>query len=375
MNLENHVIKSVRQWQVRTRFPRFHGSNAKLPAHYYGIDDVSILEITTDKGISGFGLGKKDYQMVSSLLGKAVSEVFAPEIGILSDAFYNADIALHDLAGKILGISVKEMISKDCVKEVSCYDGSIYMNDISPQRAPGGIKAIIDNCRYDRDVIGFKDFKIKTGRGAKWMGFEDGLQRDIDVVCAVRENFPDARILIDANDAYDIETTIRFMEGVKDCNIYWLEECFEENEKDLKTLKEYLAKNSPETLVADGEWAPNYIHTRETVALVEDLAKKGLLDVLLMDTQLFGFTNWRKYMKKCADMNIMASPHNWNVMLKTLYCSHLAAAFPQVVPSIEGVGDTTEGICWDGYVIKDGMLTVPDTPGFGMEFIWGKGPF
>ncbi len=373
MSLSDHIITKVEQWNVRTRFPRFHGKNAKLPAHFYGLNDVSLIEVTTNEGAKGFGLGRPDRAMIAALEGRRVSDVFDPEVGILESVLYYADIALHDLAGKILGIPVKKMISDSCLDTVECYDGAIYMNDISPDRAPGGVKAIIDNCRYDRDVIGFRDFKVKIGRGMKWMEAEEGLMRDIEVIREIRKHFPDARILVDANDAYSVETTMRFMDGVKDCDIYWIEEPFQENAEDLKILKDYLAKNSPHTLIADGEWAPNYIHTAKTVGLVEELAKEKLLDVLLMDTFEFGFTNWRKYMKKVKELGVKASPHNWNLTLKTIYSSHLSAGFgTELVETIEGVGDTTEGIDHSAYTFSDGKLIVPDAPGFGMDLIWGK---
>lgn len=372
MSLSEHIITNVEQWKVRTRYPRFHGKNAKLAAHSYGVNELSLIEVTTNEGVRGFGIGQPDRAMIAALKGRRVSDVFDPSVGILDSVLFHADIALHDLAGKILGIPVKKMISENPLDTVECYDGSIYMNDISPDRAPGGIKAIIDACKYDHEILGFHDFKIKIGRGMKWMEHEEGLRRDIDVVREVRKHFPNSRILVDANDAYSLETAIRFMDAVKDCDIYWIEEPFHENADDLKKLKDYLSKNSPHTLIADGEWAPGYIHTAETIGLIETLAKEKLVDVLLMDTFEFGFTNWRKYMKKIKEMGVKASPHNWGLTLKTIYSSHLSAGFGDLVETIEGVGDTTEGVDHSKYMLKDGRLLLPDEPGFGMELIWGK---
>ncbi len=372
MSLSDHVITKLIGWKVRTRHPRLHGKNAQIGEHSYGAE-VHMLEIVTDKGARGFGIGNKSIFLCQVLIGKKVSDVFDPDRGILSLAYYEADLALHDLAGKILGKSVKKMISESAVDAVSCYDGGIYMNDISPDRAPGGIEAMIDICRYDKEVRGYKDFKIKIGRGYRWMEPEAGLQRDIDVVRAIKKNFPDSKILVDANDAYSLDTTIRFLEGVKDCDICWLEEPFWENEKDLKLLKEYLAKNSPNTLIADGEESPDWAYPDSFMNELEGYVDHGLVDVVLMDTHIFGFTAWRDYLKKMksGEKKGLASPHNWGWQLKTIYCAHLAAAYPDLIPTIEGVGDTTEGIEYTGYTMKDGMLTVPDAPGFGMELTWG----
>ncbi len=370
--LNGHVIIKIEEFAVRTRYPRFIGKNSKLPAHRYGVEPT-VMEITTDKGAVGFGLGKCDRILKQNLLGRTVAEVFDPAIGILEPTLQAADIALHDLAGKILGISVKKMISEASLDKINCYDGAIYLDDISPDRAPCGIDGLIQHCRDDM-ALGYKDFKLKMGRKT-WMGTEAGMQRDVDIVRLVRENFPSSRILVDPNDAYTLDEAIWFMEAVKDCDIYWVEEPFKENREELLKFKAYLKENSPKTLVADGEWAPNYIHTKTTLELVDSLAEDGLIDAVLMDTADYGFTNWRKYLNALRakkGKKWLASPHNWNTSFKTKYCSHLAAAYPDLIPTIEGVVETIEGVECSGYKMENGLLTVPDEPGFGMQLIWGR---
>ena len=255
--LKGHVITDVKEWKVRTRYPRYMGKNSKQISHGYGHSGVGILEITTSKGASGIGFGRCDRLLYPSLVGRALSEVFDPALGILSPTLYSADLALHDLAGKILGIPVKRMISDSPADRVCCYDGAIYMSDISPDRRPRGVHGIIDDCRSDALERGFTDFKVKIGR-EKWMGYEAGLARDVEIIRAIRSEFPDCRILVDANDSYTLETTVAFMEAVKYCGIYWFEEPFQEEEEALRSLKAYLKENSPETLIADGEWVNHF---------------------------------------------------------------------------------------------------------------------
>ena len=46
---------------------------------------------------------------------------------------------------------------------------------------------------------GHRAFKIKIGRGNKWMEKRAGLKRDIEVIRAVREQIgSDARLMVDA---------------------------------------------------------------------------------------------------------------------------------------------------------------------------------
>ena len=80
-----------------------------------------------------------------------------------------------------------------------------------------------------------------------------GIQRDIDVVRAIRHAFPDCRILVDANDSYTCNNFVRFLDGVTDCDLYWIEEPFSENEVDLKRLRAHMAKINYDALIAEGE--------------------------------------------------------------------------------------------------------------------------
>lgn len=362
MSLADHKIVEVKAGQVRGLWPRLVGKNGKIPEHGYGYSN-NIVMLKTDTGFTGWGYGMGDRTLKFFLEGSKLSDVFSPEIGALHKGFCGADIALHDLAGKILGMPVSKMINPNSTMQANCYDGAIYMNDLT-EHGDMGVEAVLRDCRADLEM-GYKDFKVKIGRGKNWMAYEEGLQRDVDVIRAIRKEFPDSRILVDANDAMDLKTVIAFMEKVKDCGIYWIEEGFAENYDDCKALKEYLAKNSPETLIADGEFE----YDEE---MVLDLAKKGVIDVLLMDPESYGITPWRKLIAECQGTKILCSPHGWGTRLKTNVIAHLAAAYPDVVPTIEGVPEKLEGVDESGYVLKNGILTVPELNGFGMDLEFAR---
>ena len=138
--------------------------------HGYG-NRISLAIIETDSGFKGwgcfgrYGSGPADTGL---LVGKPLSELFAAETGILDESLGLFDIALHDLAGRILGIPVAKMIQPGAVLKVPVYDGAIYMNDIIPEEKPYGVQKILEECAYDYD-LGHRAFKIKIGRGFKWM--------------------------------------------------------------------------------------------------------------------------------------------------------------------------------------------------------------
>lgn len=369
--IKEHKVRTVTTYRIRNRYHRLNGKNSRRGEHAYG-DEFIAKMIITDRGASGWGLATSKAfwndlnamnQFDKEITGRNVSELIDPAVGILDNRYQMYDFALHDLAGNILGQPVFRMIGNAGRNPLNVYDGGILLDDISPDSAPGGLKRILEECDTDYHM-GYRDFKLKIGRAPKWMSWKDGLKRDIEVTRLVRETYPNAKIMVDANDAYTVEYMKEYVDAVADCQLYWIEEPFRENEENLRSLKEHLAKRTPETLIADGE-------SRFIVKDVVSLAKKGLIDVVQMDIEYLGFTAWRKLIPELMDANIKISPHNWGFGLKTRYTATLGAGCP-LMDSIEGVIDETEGVSMDDYGIVDGKIIVPELPGFGMKLIWGQ---
>lgn len=366
--LSEHTIEKITYYRYRCRYPRLHGKNARLSYHGFGGEQIAVM-LWTDKGATGWGqlqISMSELEKIKAagnhLIGKVISEVFASETGILDEAWFHFDIALHDLAGKILGIPVSQMISENADTKINVYDGAIYMNDIIPEERPQGIEQVLADCDYDYD-LGHRTLKIKIGRGNIWMEHDEGLKQDIEVVRRIHEQHPDCALMVDANDGYTVEDTIAFLEGIGDTPIYWFEEPFREEEENNRRLREYLKLNRPLTLIADGE-------SFTDIELLRELSRKGLLDVWQPDVLGEGFTSWRKLMKEIQANGWLASPHAWGTVVKTHYCAHLAAAYPHHIPFIEAVLGETEGVDYGGYELNCGVMTLSAKPGFGMDLIW-----
>lgn len=352
--LAKHTITSMRIGTVRSVYPRLHGKNSRLSYHGYG-PTINAVELTTDLGAKGWGEYRGD---LANIVGKNLSEVFDPNNGVTDEAYLPFDIALHDLAGVILGISVAEMLNKKAFAYAVVYDGAIYMNDIIPENRPQGIQAILRDCAHDY-AQGYRIMKIKIGRGGKWMAPDEGLKRDIEVTNEVAAQHPDVRIMVDGNDAFTPETMIEYLKGVK-CPIYWIEEPFREERSANQTLKEYLRFERPGTLIADGESRPD-------IPQLLSLGEEKLVDVIQPDIIGYGFTPWRKLLEECQRRGILASPHAWGNALKTIYCAHLAAAYPFHIPCVEGILGVTNGADVSAYGFENGIMHLPRASGFGVE--------
>lgn len=361
--LDGYTITDVKFKQFRARYPRLHGKNARLGIHGFG-GTVKVAQIFTDKGASGWGAFEGECGSKESLLGKQVNEVFRADYGILDPAYHTFDIALHDLAGNILGIPVYKMIREDSEGLANVYDGAIYMNDLIPEDNPAGVEAVLNDCQYDYD-LGYRTFKIKIGRSKQWMEHDAGLKRDIEVVRRIHEKFPSVRLMVDANDGYSYEDCIRFLEGIGDCQLVWFEEPFREEKEQCRRLKEYFRINRPATWLADGE-------SDTDIELLQQLSAEGNLDVWQPDILSYGFTEWRNLLKDITAKGYLASPHAWGLVVKTCYCAHLAAAYPHHIPCVEAVLGESEGVDYSGYRLDEGTLIIPQESGFGIRLIWAE---
>lgn len=354
--LDQHRIARIEIVELHSRYPRTIGKNARRGTHGSGYPSPAVI-VHTDHGAVGWGLLRLPDADLSRLLGRRIADVFDPEQGVIADEAHPLDFALHDLAGVILNRPVFELLGAAGSRAMTVYDGAIYLDDLDPEDAPRGIDVVLQNCASDY-AMGYRAFKLKIGRGYQWAEAAEGLERDITVTRTVREHYPDCPILVDANDGYTDETILNYLDGVLDYNIFWVEEPFPETRSGLERFRNYLKEHSPHTLIADGEAHPN-------IPFLLDLAGEGLIDVLLMDIMQIGLTSWRQVMPRLLEIGAQASPHAWGDPLKTLYAAQVSAGLGNVV-TVEGVPGTVDGIDCSNYRFADGILTVPDLPGWGI---------
>jgi len=361
--LAYHTIQSVNFRAIRMQYPRFVGKNARLDVHGFGPHlDACIL--ITDKGAIGWASlrgGRNDaLRVVSELVGKKLSEVFNLAVGISDDRYLPFDTALHDLVGVVLNKPVYALLGRDTPFTTKYYSGMIYFDDLEPAHAPGGIDKVLEECRYDYDY-GYRQFKLKIGRGNRWMSQKEGLARDIEVTKAVAEAFPDCDILVDGNNGFTVDEFIAYLKGIGDIPLFWIEEPFHETIEDYRKLRDWMSTANVSSLLAEGEADPD-------PALLDMLMQQKLMDVHITDIEGLGFTNWRKLMPALNQYGVQASPHAWGSLLKSYYTAHLAGGLGNTV-TIEGVTSTSDDVDLSGYQIKEGKLIPPNAPGFGLKLL------
>lgn len=360
--LASAEISDFQLERILTKFPRPVGKNAFKESHGKGPVIYFAVLVTAD-GQQGIGQVLKAkvnkdnlHQFKAMTCGKKITDLLDEDTFLVKPEYRDFDIAVYDLVGVMLNKPVYKLFGKPASHSVHYYTGMTYFDDLDKDNREDGMKYLLDNCRYDYS-LGYRAFKAKIGRGDKWMEREEGLQRDIDVVRMIHENFPDCTILVDANNAYSVEECIRFIEGVAPAKIFWFEEPFHENEAQYRELSEWKKKNAPDMLLVDGEFKPD----RD---LVIGLGEKGVLDTYNEDICDYGFTNWIELMPRLLKAGMNASPHGWAMQSKSIYASHFAMAFGHV-PTIEGVTNFTDKLDW-GFTIENGFFIPSEKPGFGI---------
>jgi L-alanine-DL-glutamate epimerase-like enolase superfamily enzyme len=370
--LSDHRVAKIESRAMQDRFPRSLGPNGKgNPVGGGGGYQVQV--ISTDQGASGWAMSSARPDVAEKLIGTRLDELFDLASGTTDLVPQEMDRAFHDLVGNILQKPVYELLGGRGPREVALYSGAIYLEDVLPADKPRGVRAVLDACQQDYEA-GYRALKLKIGRGFKWMPGAPGLARDIEVTRAVRERFPDCRLLVDANDTYTVAEMIRYVQAVADCNLYWIEEPFEEHRDDLKRLREAMARFNCRALIADGEArkeraATSTAYGGYTQAFVDRLfalAAEKLVDVFVMDLGIVGFTRWRKIMPELIKAGVQASPHLWMWTPRPYYAAHLAAGVGNI-DILEGIPGKAVGIDYSAYAMKDGRLQVPRARGFGLR--------
>ncbi len=364
--LTRHIIQAADVISVEYHWPRFVGRNGARDVHGQ-YQKASVLRLKTNQGAEGWGLtDPKATETVLQLIGKRVSELIVPEAGIAAtlNPFY-FDFALFDLAGIILNKPVYELLGAGGPKQIPIYSGMIYIDELPYKDLKGGLDTIMNNCAWDYQY-GYRQLKIKIGRGKNWYSAKEGMAMDTNVFRMIDEEYrkKGVQLLVDANNAYTVDDTITFLKGIGGLPLYWMEEPFPEEVENGKKLRTWMDKNGFEkTRYADGEWVPV---GNKDIAL--DMVKSGIVNTYLNDIHAIGITNWIKVMPQVKKAGADGSPHAWGDRLKTHYTAHLAAGLGNI-STVEGVTCLSDDIDYGDYPIKDGKITVSSAPGFGMKLL------
>lgn len=259
--------------------------------------------------------------------------------GVTTLALAGLDLALWDLAGRRAGLGLDDLLGRRHESQPAYASG---VNLHYPHT-----ELMAQAARWQR--AGFTAAKIKVGREA--------IADDVARVTAVREILgPDARIMVDANQRWDIDTATRAAERLAGLGISWLEEPLRSDD----TAGYVELRRRTDVPIALGENV-HHIHR------FRDLIDAGACDVVQPNVvRVGGVTPFLAIVELARDRGTPLGPH-----LLVDLSARLAATLPETT-WVEVVEDSDFGRLGvlarpSGVTIDRGRAFVAPTVGLGVE--------
>ncbi len=256
------------------------------------------------------------------------------------------DVALHDLNGKLLGISCAQMM------------GGPYRTEVPLSWVSGGTwfsEDMIMEETKQRVAEGYKMFKVKAGY----------VDKDIDLLIKMRKACPDdVKFLIDPNQLYSREDMYRagyaltdVIDSIEEPTPVWDDEG-----------RKLFTERFPKIMLLSDESTFTFADTQRQMKL-------GAIQRLGLKIPRTGYTITRKLVHLAEANNMRAQISTQAESdLGSAACVQFAAAFKQIDLPCE-IGYYKKGIqesllLHGGLTIKDGKMLLPEGSGMGVEPNW-----
>lgn len=327
---------------------------------YYTKRTAHLVEVETDEGITGWGecfgagnIALANKGIVEKIIQPIVIGMDPIDRDVIWHQVYNlmrdhgqkgmplqslsgVDIALWDIAGKVSGLPLYQLIGGAHRNRIDVYG---YGMMLRPESADSLVSRFIDEAAAIKEM-GFKATKMKVGLGPK---------DDVRLIEAVRQGVgEDYRFMVDANHAYTTHDAFYVGRAMEDFNPYWFEEPVAP--EDLEGYREL--RNGLNVNISGGEAEFNRWGWR---ALLES---RGL-DIAQPEVcALGGISEYLRVLALCHAHFTPVVNHVWGSAVAVATNMHLLAAMPPLPgglhpwePMLEF--DTTHNM------FRDELLTVP----------------
>ncbi len=324
--------------------------------------DTTIVEVVTDSGVSGFGescpVGPVYEPVHAAGVRAAIAEIAPHLIGLdpltigttrrrmdqalAGHGYAKAalDIALWDIAGKVHGMRVCDLLGGAARERVHSY----YAVSVDQ---PDEVARVV----RDRQDQGFTRLQIKVGGRA--------VAQDIEVVRKVFEvRNPEVAIALDANRSLTTRDAIQLSRDCSDLDFVMEQPCATYEE--VKSIKPLV---------------------RHPVYLDEIIVDLNALMVSIHDgvadgfgmkvTRMGGLTAMQTVREICQATNRpLSCDDSWGGDIIAAACLHIGATVPPHLSEgvwIAGPYITSNYDPENGIRVKDGWLDVPSGPGLGVN--------
>ncbi|MGL6278389.1 MAG: mandelate racemase/muconate lactonizing enzyme family protein [Gaiella sp.] len=337
-----------------------------------GTQDAFLVRIHTDEGLTGIGEADTSPYVARTIIEMPSSHAVARGMGELlvgestddvdrlwqrlfhgSDHYGRSgaamqvisalDMALWDLAGKVAGASVAELLGGRRVDRVA-----VYASELMPETTA--------------EVRAIAELAVGRGYGALKLGWGPlGRDRahDVALIEAARAAVgPDRELMIDGGRAYTVQSAADLLREVEEARLLWFEEALQPDD-----LAGY-ARLAPLVGVplaageADAGIRPFRALAGAGVSVLQpDLGRCG------------GFTVARQIADLARETGVEVVPHCFSSGVLVAASLQLASSLDRPLYTELSVADSpiAGGLVAEPYRLEDGCVAVPTGPGLGIE--------
>ncbi|MFB6122291.1 MAG: mandelate racemase/muconate lactonizing enzyme family protein [Haloferacaceae archaeon] len=278
--------------------------------------------------------------------------------GVTVSAISGVELALHDVAGKLLELPAYQLLGGKYRDRVRVYCDCHTEAEADPDACADEAERVVEDLGYD--ALKF-DLDVPSGhekdRANRHLRSGE-IRHKVDIVERITERVRDrADVAFDCHWSYSGSAAKRLAAAVEEYDVWWLEDPVPPENL---TVQESVTRSTT-TPVAAGE-------NRYRVTELRRLVEREAVDVVAPDLpKVGGMRETRKVADVANQYYVPVALHNVSSPVGTVASAHLAAAIPNVL-AVEFHSYDLDW--WDDLVeesvIDDGRIRVPESPGLGV---------
>jgi len=279
--------------------------------------------------------------------------------GKVISAISGVEIALHDLAGKLLGVPAYQLLGGKYRDEVRVYCDCHAGDEAEPASNAAEAERVVEELGYD--AIKF-DLDVPAGSGKDRANRHlrgPEIEHKAAIVEAVTEAVGDsADVAFDCHWAYSTGSAKRLARALEEYDVWWLEDPVPPENHDAQQA----VTESTATPIATGE---NVYRVHGNRRLLEEQA----VDIVAPDIPKVGGMREGRKIATLADLYYLpVAMHNVASPIGTMASAQLGASIPNFL-AVEfhsyQLGWWEDLVEEDG-LIENGQMEIPEAPGLGL---------
>ncbi|WP_458206033.1 mandelate racemase/muconate lactonizing enzyme family protein [Haladaptatus sp. NG-SE-30] len=278
--------------------------------------------------------------------------------GVTVTAISGIDVALHDLAGKVLDVPAYQLLGGKYRDEIRVYCDCHAGEEADPESNADEAERVVEELGYD--ALKF-DLDVPSGhekdRANRHLRNPE-IEHKVEIVEAVTERVGDrADVSFDCHWTFSAGSAKRLAHQLEDYDVWWLEDPVPPENHD---VQREVTENTTTPIAAGENVYRKHGHRR--------LLEKQAVDIIAPDMpKVGGMRETRKIADLADTYYIPVAMHNVASPVATMGSAHVGTAIPNAL----AVEYHSYQLGWwedlvEETVIEEGYIEIPEKPGLGV---------